>query len=318
MNKSMKRPRKSHVKQARSSRYELPSSVKGFIAGDILNLSDASVFYKKKAETATLLKDYVEPLPKYRYRLNGEFLDFFLINLPLFLRNDPRGLSDALAEALYFFARQWLLVDYRQPPTVLPVHEWLMGGWSLVDSELKRFAESGGAIGEWWQCVVGEDGSLSLDCDESRQSAIGFTISSERRSPPTVNISIQGQAAVAMIKFWITRKRADPGSSQSDKVSAARVQKILDSALKLLKVQLGICKSSSGRPPQSLNERAAYLHLHEGKSIRAVSLAIRKGSSGASESDHLSRDRTRKAITNYFESLRNNFKSLLVKRNQCN
>jgi hypothetical protein len=83
-----------------------PSAVKDLIRGGVINLSSASDFYKKKAEVAELLRDFVESLPNSHYRLKNNFDRYFFTNLHLLLRNNGKGPADALAEALFFLGRQ--------------------------------------------------------------------------------------------------------------------------------------------------------------------------------------------------------------------
>lgn len=67
--------------------------------------------YKKRAEVATLLEDFVEPCPDSHYRLKNQFDRYFFASLPVFLRNHPMGPADALADALFFLGRQWARID---------------------------------------------------------------------------------------------------------------------------------------------------------------------------------------------------------------
>jgi len=51
----------------------LPASISTLIGENILHLSGASNFFKKRADAAVLLRDFVEPLPNSCYRLKNGF-----------------------------------------------------------------------------------------------------------------------------------------------------------------------------------------------------------------------------------------------------
>jgi hypothetical protein len=54
--------------QSRVEGARLSSSLKDLIRGSVIDVSGASDFYKKKAEVAVLLQDFVEPLANYRLK----------------------------------------------------------------------------------------------------------------------------------------------------------------------------------------------------------------------------------------------------------
>lgn len=62
----------------------VPPEVRHLVNGTVINLAGASAFYRKKAEVATLLKDFVEPLPDSHYRLKNQFESWFLGSLRFF------------------------------------------------------------------------------------------------------------------------------------------------------------------------------------------------------------------------------------------
>jgi hypothetical protein len=78
-----KNPKSSEVQQASFSTRIAPAW-RHLVDGNIINLSGASEFYKKKAATAEVLQDFVEPLRDSHYRLKNKFDSYFLTDLPIF------------------------------------------------------------------------------------------------------------------------------------------------------------------------------------------------------------------------------------------
>jgi hypothetical protein len=105
---------------------QLPDVVAKLFRGNVIDLSGASKFYRKKANVATLLEGFVEPLPNSQFRLDNGFDSFFLGNLRLFLTGTSGSVSDSIAEALFRLGRQWAKTDYgRLPHASIPSDEFL-------------------------------------------------------------------------------------------------------------------------------------------------------------------------------------------------
>src|SRR5947209_6169854 len=69
----------------------LPPSIVGSTGENTVQLSGASEFFRKRAESAPLLVDFVEALPNCSYRLKNGFEHFFFVNLPMFPRPRQGG-----------------------------------------------------------------------------------------------------------------------------------------------------------------------------------------------------------------------------------
>jgi hypothetical protein len=121
-----------------------------------------SKFYRKKANIATLLEGFVEPLPNSHFRLANGFDLYCLGNLRFFLTGTPRSVAGSIAEALFYLGRQWAKTDYgRLPLASIPSDEFLRGVWSGAE-EWEAFVQRDGCIGEVWLLALSEDGSVHL------------------------------------------------------------------------------------------------------------------------------------------------------------
>jgi len=117
----------------------LPSSLHNLVSENVIDISGASGFYKKRAEVATLLQNFVEPRPNFHYRLKNGFDRYFLANLPLFMKGNLLSPSDALADALFLFGRQWARIDYGNLPIAsIPSDEFLRHQWREADNWARR------------------------------------------------------------------------------------------------------------------------------------------------------------------------------------
>jgi hypothetical protein len=115
-------PKKSRAKtdkvanQARLRARRIPAEVQPLIKDNVIDISGASGFFKKKAKVSTLLKGFVEALPDSQFRLQNNFDAYFLVNLPLFLKGHPMKPADALADTLFVLGREWAKRDYGNLP----------------------------------------------------------------------------------------------------------------------------------------------------------------------------------------------------------
>jgi hypothetical protein len=124
------------VNQSRLRTKQVPAEVQPFIKENIIDISGASLFFKRKARLATLLKGFVQALPGSRFRLENNFDAFFLNNLPLFLEGHSMKPADALAEALFLLGREWTKKDYGNLPIAsLPTDEFLRIQWKHPESK---------------------------------------------------------------------------------------------------------------------------------------------------------------------------------------
>jgi hypothetical protein len=185
---------------------QLRPSVLNLVNGNVIDVSGASDFYKKKAEVATLLEDFVEPRPDSHYRLKNQFDRYFFASLPVFLRNHPRGPADALADALFFLGRQWARIDNGNLPFAsIPKDEFLRGQWEGA-ADWDSFLLKDACIGEVWWHNLGRDGKVHIWTGESVPGDFELRVDFgwDTTQPPTMTIRIKGEPAAVFMKWWMT------------------------------------------------------------------------------------------------------------------
>lgn len=67
------------AKQVQLRAKQIPAEVQPLIRENIIDISGASDFFKKRAEVSTLLKGFVEALPDSQFRLEDNFHAYFSI-----------------------------------------------------------------------------------------------------------------------------------------------------------------------------------------------------------------------------------------------
>src|SRR4051794_21397337 len=135
---------------SRKGTVQLPEAVAKLMRGNVIDLSGASKFYKQKANVATLLDGFVEPLPNSCFRLDRGFESYFLLNLHLLLRSPLHSVADSVAEALFVLGRQWARIDYGKLPLAsIPSDAFLRSVWSGAE-EWEAFVQRDGCVGEVW------------------------------------------------------------------------------------------------------------------------------------------------------------------------
>lgn len=290
---------------------ELPQKVKDLIHGSVLNLSGASDFYKKMAKVATTLDD-VELLPPARYRLKGDFANWFFRSLPARCRQSDWALpADILAEALFSLGQHWVKIDCGKLPfATFPTDEFLRNAWQGAgdwDAYLKRDA----CIGKVWLLEMADDGTVrgwsGMPDPSFFNLRIGF--GGGPRQPPTMTIQVKGKAAAIFMKFWMTLNLSSNLEKHSGKEELReKAGTILDSIVKSLKTGLTILRPEKGRPSSDFGARAAYKRDHEKKTIASIAKELCELPDGASNSDRRKCfDRIKKAANNYYEQLRSDY-----------
>ena len=141
----------AHMRQSvQKAESAFPENVRRLVRGNIVDLSGASSFFRKRAEAATSLKGYVEPLRNFHYRLKNGFNSYYLLNLDHFHKGNDLELADALAEGLYQLGRQWAKIDYGNLPVAsIPPDEFLRAEWKEAD-DWGAFVVRDACIGEAW------------------------------------------------------------------------------------------------------------------------------------------------------------------------
>jgi hypothetical protein len=291
-----------------------PPAVKDLIRGSVINLSAASDFHKKKAEVATLLQDFVEPLPNCHYRLQNNFDRYFFINLHLFLRNDGRRPADALAEALFFLGRQWAKIDYGKLPVAkTPSDDFLCSAWKDA-ADWDAFLVRDACIGQLWWHNLGADGRVRAWSGGFDPSDFSLRIDFEwdTTKPPSVMIRVKGEPATILMKWWMTlNPNSPPQKHEGIKELREKVDTVLDSIVGSLKTDLKLTRPTKGRPRMDFGEQAAYLLDHEKQSISLIAKRLRQLPQDASASVRRQCfDRIRKAANNYYKLLRSDYTTL--------
>jgi hypothetical protein len=291
-----------------------PSAVKDLIRGSVINLSAASDFYKKKAEVAALLPDFVEPLPNCQYRLKNNFDRYFFINLHLFLRNDGRRPADALAEALFFLGRQWAKIDYgKLPIAVTPSDEFLRSAWKGA-ADWDAFVVRDGCIGEAWWHNLGADGRVRSWSGGSDPSDFELRIDFgwDTTKPPTMTIRVKGEPAAIFMRWWMTlNPNSPPQKYPGIKELRDNAETVLDSVVGSVKRNLKLTRPEKGRPRIGFGEHAAYLLDHEKQNMAMIAKKLRQLPQDASPSmRRRCFDRIRKAANNYYKLLRSDYTTL--------
>jgi hypothetical protein len=293
---------------------EWPSAVKDLIRGSVINLSAASDFYKKKAEVAALLQNFVEALPGFHYRLNNNFDRYFFLNLHLFLRNDGRRPADALAEALFFLGRQWAKIDYgKLPIAVTPSDEFLRSAWTGA-ADWDAFLICDGCIGQSWWHNLGADGRVHTWSGGFDPSDFSLRIDFEwdTTKPPSVMIRVKGEPATILMKWWMTlNPNSPPQKHEGIKELRKKADSVLDSIVGSLKTNLKLTRLTKGRPRIDFGEQAAYLLDHERQSISLIAKRLCQLPQDASASVRRQCfDRIRKAANNYYKLLGSDYTAL--------
>jgi hypothetical protein len=285
----------------------LPPSIAALIADNTVHLSGASEFFKKRAETATLLRDFVEALPNSSYRLKNGFDRFFFGNLSMFAQTHQMSAPNALADALFTVGRQWARVDYgRLPIATLPTDEYLRSQWKTAD-EWEAFVRTEACIGELWWRNLDERGVVGLWSGEAAPGDFELRVDfgAETTKPPNASIRIKGKPAELLMNWWITlRPNTSPDIYPDNEELRTKMESMIDSLVKQLKTDLRLTRPQQGRPRRDSGQRAAYLLDHERKSLPVIARQLYRMSEDASPSERRQCfDRIKKAAKNYYRLL---------------
>jgi hypothetical protein len=292
---------------------ELPPSVLSLINGSIIDISEASDFYKKKAEVATLLPDFVEKGSEFRYKLKNQFDRFYFVNLRLFLFPAMKP-ADILADALFRLGRQWAKTDFgRLPFAVTPTDEFLLNQWESA-GQWDSYVHKDSCIGEVWWHNLGDDGKVhpwgggSMTGDFELRIDCGW----ETTKPPTVLIRIKGKPAEMIMKWWMAvNPNNPPEQAPGHEDLRERAATILDSLVGTLKMNLKLVRPEKGRPRVDFGEKAAYLLDHEKKHVAIIAKELYRMPANAGSSERRQYfDRIKKAAKNYYKLLRSDYTSL--------
>jgi hypothetical protein len=297
-----------------SLRSAVPASVRKFIrAKCTIDLSRASTFYQKKARITTPLHEFIKELPGSRYQLSNGFDVWFLANLPtLFFSEDSTQIPNNLAEGLYVLGKHWAMADYGKAPTSFPnTEQFLLATWKSVDDEWKAFCDSGNMIGQAWPYTLANDGTLGAWSDaEARQVQLWITFGTNRQRAPRMNVSVEGQAAVVLMKFWMELNRnPDPSAISTNLQSGPESKTILSSILDALQIKLGLKRAGKGRPRISAGKVAFWLD-HEKLSVQKIASLLHKYPADATARRNLF-DLIRKQADGYYLSLKKDLVDIL-------
>jgi hypothetical protein len=296
----------------------LPPSIAALIGENTVHLSGASDFFRKRADIATLLRDFVEELPNFSYRLKNGFDHFFFANLRLFAQTQRMSAPDALADALFTLGRQWARIDYgRLPIATLPTDEYLRSQWKGTE-QWNTFVRTDACIGEVWWRNLDEKGIVRLWSGETSPGDFELKLDFGPRTtePPKAAIHIKGEPAAILMKWWMAlRPNTSPDMYPDDDDLRSKVESMLDSLVKQLKTDLRLARPQKGRPRLDVGERAAYLLDHERRSLAFIARQLYRMPEDASSSARRQCfDRVKKAAKNYYRLLGSDYTSVTKRR----
>src|ERR1700690_2286400 len=304
--KSGAKPR-GMANQSRLGAKQVPAEVQPFIKENIIDISGASDFFKRKARVATLLKGFVEVLPDSRFRLENNFDVFFLNTLPLLLPGHSMKPADALADALFRLGREWAKKDYGNLPIgSLPTDEFLRMQWKEAD-DWDAFLQSDACFGEiWWHNLGAADRVKKWNGGfDPGDFELRVEFNFDATKPPQMSMRVKGKPAALLMNWWMTlNPNSPPQKYPQIKELRASTAALLDSNLGTLKSDLKLIQPQRGRPREEFGERAAYLLDHEKRSLPAIAREL-CGLPGNSTSPARRPcfDRIRKSANNYYKLL---------------
>lgn len=288
-----------------------PASLLKLINGNTIDISAASDFYKRKAEVATLLRDFVERAPRFRYVLKNNFDRYFSVNLSIFIRNPYLKPADALADALFSAGKQWASIDYgRLPLASIPTDDFLRDQWTGA-AHWDSFLIRDSCVGEIWWHNLGPDGKVHRWKGGSAHGDFELRVDfgTETTKPPTMTIGVKGEPAAKLMKWWTTLTPNSPAQKQSG-IDLLRRQTVavVDSLLGTLKTNLKLLRAERGRPRVDFGERAAHLLDHQKMPIVMIAKELCHMPADANQLERRQCfDRIRKAAQNYYKLLRSDY-----------
>ena len=290
----------------------LPTPMNDLIlSGNVIDLSQASYFFRRKAECCTELKGMFEALPNFRYRLKEPFRSFFAVNLPLCVRDTPLQPADALAQALFELGQYGAKIDFgMQPLPIQLTDEFLRKAWNDAE-KWQAFLNESPCIGQGWWLTLADDGTVKpwSGQPDPRDFELWICFSSDMSKPPSMTISVTGKPAQIFMKFWTMFYPISPNRKHSNRTNLEdEAEKVLGEILKTLRTKLQLLRSESGRPTSELGEHAAFRLHHKKQSLALITKELCHLPSSASTIERRQCfDRIRKAVKNYYKRLRTEF-----------
>jgi hypothetical protein len=301
----------------------IPSRFQGYINGNVIDLSQASDFYKKLAAIAEELPHcYLERLRGGQYKLKNKFDTWFFSSLAVVAGRNPEAPPNAMAEALFQLAFHWAEIEYnsqfgdeRAITEQVLKDEWLQSWKRMGPLDWDAFRQKGSPLAEFFSKATSDDRALDDNLWASPTAhhvRLGISFTGDEHRPPEMKMTVIGDPAV---RFMIAYVRNFPGALRSEEELSERdaTGVMFDSIVHAFKQDiLGLTRPKKGRP-RDIGERAAYLLEHQRKKIRTVvhSLCAAR-QKGSHECDHKCVDRTKKSARNYYKHLRRELKLLVL------
>jgi hypothetical protein len=317
-----KKPKRINTAQlgqsAHNAEAPLPENVRRLIRGKVIDLSGASNFFKKRAEAASSLQGFVEPLHNFHYRLTNRFDSFYFVNLHHFYGSNSLEVPDALAEGLYQLGRHWAKIDCGNLPIAsIPSDDFLRSEWQGAD-DWGAFLLRDACIGEVWWHSLGGDGKIRNWNGRSDPGDFELRIDfgPETTKPPVVTISVKGEPAAILMRWWMTlTPNSAPQKFPGIEALREKAGNMLDSLAGQLKTNLKLTKPKKGRPRDDFGEQAAYLRDHKKQNMALIAKELCKLPPHASATERRKCfDRIRKAANNYYKLLRSDYNKLTTIR----
>jgi hypothetical protein len=288
--------------------------IKSYFRDNVLDLSEASDFYKREAAVTEELGDCVQRLHGERFKLKGVFGVSFRRCFPLFLSDVPADPPDALAHSLFRMAQQWanssyansLPGDWRCTRPEALSGEWRQSWERVLEEDWVAFRRMSSPTAQYITTALDEKGKVKHELcytPTARHVNLGVSFQRDTKLNPEMRILIQGDPAVSFFIAYV-RKSQGQRRLRGQRRELRNLRVIFESVVSTIEKEFLGLTGQMGRP-RDIGERAAYLLYHQRKAIRLVSrelCALRE------EPNHICdfkcHDKTKKAAANHFKHLR--------------
>lgn len=244
----------------------LPVDIRRYIKGKVIDLSTATKYYRRCAESVRpRLRPVLEEKAEAKFELERKFFRFYMKLLRElvarnYARSEMKG-ADFLARALYragcLYAREQQPLD-PSPFLLWPDTRPITDAW-------RRLGESGVPGGRQ---VVLEDPGPGQKLRLPRRGEFGFPrirlsliFTQDREKLPKLTIEIEGEPVCILMKGGYLLR--DPEERRAVRKDSKR---IWEGVTPWLLADLGIGQLKRGKPAGHLGPEAAYLHDHHGLS----------------------------------------------------
>lgn len=248
------------------SQTTVPKEMRRYVRGRIVDLSDASRYYRRFAnEVFPRLQPVLKTKGDDRYQLAAGFFPFYievlqqLIGLHYGLPYMNPG--DFPAYALYHAGRHFRIA------TLVPMDDRTIGQefelWPPtrpVSEAWERFGKSGFPINREGYFAVPPCDAEALRVGEPGKGrlALRLRFSHNRQALPKVTVEIEGEPVCVLMKGM---QSLNPRERRAVRDEAKKIWRLM---VKKLSSWAGISQAGPGHPAENLGGHAAFLHDHRG------------------------------------------------------